>query len=146
MAVSPPGWTHFSALMPTKRPLVSLTTATTLNTAGGVTYTSDQVFGGLILRDCNGAGRTDVLPTAALLLAALKSNGRIPPVGVTVFLVIRNTTGGAFTITVNAGTGGTMSGTNTIAQNNSKEFMIVFTDTRDGNAAYTAYSLGTSVF
>lgn len=132
--------------MCTKRPLIGLTVATALNTAGPLTYTTDQVIGGLILRDCNGAGRTDTLPTAAALLAVLKTNGRIPPVGVTVYLTIRNTSAGAFSITVQAGTGGTISGTATVAQSNSKEFAIVFTDTRDGNAAYTAYSLGTSVF
>ena len=153
MALSAPAWTHVSGLMPTKRPPVGLTLSSTLSAAGPLTYTTDQVLGGLILRDCNGAGRTDTLPDATALLGLLKGSiqpsspgGRVPPVGVTVYLIIRNTSGGAFSITVAAGAGGSISGTATIAQNNTKEFAIVFTDVRDGNATYIAYSLGTSTF
>lgn len=115
---------------------------TTLNTAGDLTLTTAQILGGLILRDPNGGARTDTLPTAALLLAAM-------PAGVLIDtsfrFTIRNTADAAETITVAAGTGGTLSGTATIAQNNSKEFLVVFTNVSAGSEAYTAYSLGTVV-
>ena len=116
-------------------------TVTTISTAAAVTYTPDQILGGLILRNTNGAGRADVLPTAALLRAALPEMG----VNTGFEFTIRNTAGAAETITVTAGTGCTISGTATIAQNNSKRFLVVFTNVTPGSDAYTIYSLGTVV-
>ena len=60
-------------VVPTVGPIFNFTTVTTSTTAGAVTYTAAQLKGGLILRDPNGAGRSDVTPTAALLVAALPS-------------------------------------------------------------------------
>lgn len=117
-----------------------LTTVTTDSTAGALTYTAAQLLGGLILRDPNGAGRSDVTPTATLLLAALP--GAV--VGTSFDFTIRNTADAAETITVTAGTGATLSGTMTIAQNNQKAFRVVITNV--GTPAYTVYSLGTVVF
>lgn len=122
-------------------PCLPLTTVSTLDTAGAVTYTAAQILGGLLLRDCNGASRSDVTPTAALLLAAI--NG--PLVGTSFEFVIRNTADAAETITVTAGTGVTLSGTMTIAQSNSKRFRAVVTVTTVGSEAVTIYSLGTIV-
>ena len=116
-------------------------TVSTLATAGNLTLTAAQVLGGLILRDPNGGARTDTLPTAALLAAAI--NGVF--VGSAFEFTIRNTADAAETITVAVGTGGTGSGTLTIAQNNTKRFAIVFTDVDAGEEAYTLYSLGTVV-
>lgn len=45
--------------------------AASVATAGAATYTAAQILGGVIVRDCTGASRTDVLPTAALLVAAM---------------------------------------------------------------------------
>lgn len=114
-------------------------TVTSLSTAGALTLTPAQVLGGMILRNTNGAGRTDTLPTAALLAAAVYG----VDVGIGFEFTIRNTAGAAETITVAAGTGVTISGTATIAQNNSKRFLVVFTNISPGNEAYTVYSLGT---
>lgn len=114
---------------------------TTLSTAGAETLTPAQVLGGLILRDPNGAGRTDTMPTAALLLATMPG----VVVDSSFEFTIRNTADAAETITVAAGTGGTISGTATIAQNNSKAFRVVWTNVTAGSEAYTAYSLGTVV-
>ena len=122
--------------------LIRKMVATTINTAGAVTYTADQVLGGLILRDCNGAGRTDVLPTAALLVAAIGHCQKDDYFDVT----IRNTSGAANTLTVNGGTNGTASGTQTIAQSNQKIFRIQITNATAGSEAYTFYSMGTVVF
>lgn len=116
---------------------VSITQAT------AVTLTAAQVLGGLILLDPDG-GTTATMPTFTLLAAAIQGVA----VGCSFEFTIRNTAGGAETITVAAGTGGTTSGTMTIAQSNSKRFLVVFTSstgvlnggTPDG---YTIYSLGT---
>ena len=131
------GLTKFfsSFSMPTTNPV-------TLTTAGALTYTAGQVLNGVILRDPNGAARSDTLPTAALLIAALPG----AMIGTSFQLWIRNDADAAETITVVAGTGGTISGTATIAQNNSKMFLIRITGTVAGSEAYTAYSLGTATF
>lgn len=113
------------------------TTVTTDSTAGNLTYTPAMLLGGLILRDPQG-DRNDVTPTGALLAAAIPN----VKAGTSFIFTIRNTAGAAETITVTAGaTGCTLSGTMTIAQNNSKIFLVVFTST----TAYTVYSLGTLV-
>ena len=119
-------------------PFVTVTTDTT---AGALTYTAAMLLGGIILRDPNGAGRSDVTPTAALLVAAIPGAA----VGQAFEFTIRNTADAAETITVTAGTGTTLSGTMTIAQNNSKRFLAVLTNVTSGAEAYTVYSLGTVV-
>ena len=122
-------------------PAIPLAAPVTITTAAAVTLTAAQLLSILILRDPNGAARTDVLPTAALLVEAVA--GAI--VGSSFEFTIRNTADAAETITVSAGTGGTVSGTATIAQNNSKRFLVVLTNVTLGSEAYTAYSLGTVV-
>lgn len=121
-------------------------TPATQATAGAVTYSVAEVFGGLILRDPNGAARADLLPTAAAMKAAILQGGPslgISGVGMAFEFTIRNTADAAETITVTTNTGLTLSGTMTIAQNNSKRFLAVFTawDT----PTVTVYSLGTVV-
>lgn len=117
----------------------------TIATAGAVTYTALQLLGGLIKRDPNGAGRSDVTPTAALLLAELAARiGGDVPIGLAFEFVIRNDADAAETITVTAGTGATLSGTMTIAQSNSKRFRVTVTGV-GASAAYTVDSLGTVV-
>lgn len=117
--------------------LVGQSVATTISTAGVATYTAAQLLGGLILRDPAGAARSDVTPTAALIIAAITQAG----VGNSFEFTIRNTADGAETITVTAGAGVTLSGTMTIAQNNSKRFLCVVT----AATTVTIYSLGTVV-
>lgn len=116
-------------------------TVTTDTTAGVVTYTIAQLLGGLILRDPNGAGRSDVTPTAALVVAGMPG----AKVGQSFEFVIRNTADADETITITAGTGATLSGTMTIAQNNSKRFVLRLDNVTASSEAYTLYSLGTLV-
>src|SRR5690349_811929 len=71
-------------------------------TAGARTYTAAEILTGIIVRDPNGASRTDVLPTAALLVAALTR----PAVGDVISCYIVNGADAAETITINAGSGG----------------------------------------
>ena len=110
---------------------------TTKATAGAVTYTVNEFLGGIILRDNAGAGRTDTTPTAAAIYNELGD----PAVGSTFQLIIRNTTAGAFSTTIQGGSGVTVSGTATIAQNNTKLFIgRIISPT-----AVTLYSVGTFV-
>lgn len=117
--------------------LTKKTTVTTDATAGVVTYTAAELLGGLILRDPAGGARSDVTPTALLIIAEMDN----PAVGDSFEFTIRNTADAAETITVTAGTDVTLSGTMTIAQNNSKRFLCVVT----ALTTVTIYSLGTVV-
>lgn len=115
---------------------------TTISTAGNATYTAAQVLNGYILRDAAGANRTDVLPTAAQLVAAL-GGAPLATVGQTVSLTIMNTAGGAFTVQITMGSGGTSGTANvlsTIAQSTSKTFHIRLTNVTPGAEAYTVYA------
>lgn len=112
---------------------------TTLSTAGALTYTARQILDGLILRDPNGAGRSDVTPTATEILAQIQA----PRVGEYFEFMVRNTADASETITLTAGTGVTLSGTMTIAQNNTKRFRAVITGI--ATPAVTVYSIGTFV-
>lgn len=116
-------------------------TVTTDATAGNRTYTIAELIGGLILRDPAGSNRSDVTPTAAAIVAGIA--GCI--VGSAVECTIRNTADAAETITITAGAGVTLSGTMTIAQNNSKRFVAVVTNAGSGTEAVSFYSLGTVV-
>jgi hypothetical protein len=117
----------------------SVKTVTTDATAGALTYTAAMLLGGIILRDPAGGNRSDVTPTAALLVAAIPGCA----IGTAFEFTIRNAADAAETITVTAGEGTTLSGTMTIAQNATKRFLVVVTAV--GTPAYTVYSLGTVV-
>lgn len=116
-------------------------TVLTDNTAGATTYTIANLLGGMILRDPNGGARSDVTPTAAQIVAGIA--GCV--VGSSFEFTIRNTADAAETITLTGGTDVTISGTATIAQNNSKRFLAVVTNVDSGTEAVTIYSLGTVV-
>lgn len=116
-------------------------------TAGAVTYTAADLLGGFITRNCNGASRSDVMPTAASLIPLIQG----AMVGSAIQVIIKNTSAAAYTITLTAGTGVTLNvgDTMTIAQSNQKTFLLMVTALPDqyGNGgAYTVFSLGTVVF
>ena len=117
------------------------TTVTTDATAGAKTYSAAELIGGLILRDPAGGNRSDVTPTAAQIVAGFAGG----VVGSSFEFTIRNTADAAETITLTAGAGATLSGTMTIAQNNSKRFLCRLDDIGSGTEAVTIYSLGTVV-
>lgn len=109
-------------------------------TAGAQTYTAADILGGIIVRDCAGAGRSDVLPTAALLVAAMT----YPAVGDVVKCLIVNGSDAAETITIGAGTGGGFdtnqtSASRVIPQNTSKTIYIRLTNVTASSEAYVAY-------
>ena len=113
---------------------ISRKDATEITDASAATYTAAQILGGVIIRDPNGAGRTDVLPTAALLLGALSED----VVGQVIECLIVNNADAAETITIDAGTGGTITqiaATRIIPQNTSRKVYIRV----DSATAYTAW-------
>jgi len=124
-------------------------TVNTLTASSGVsttpTLTTAQILGGLFVVTCNDAS-TGTLPTAALLNAAI--NG--VTVGTTFDLYIRNI--GDDTLTIAAGTGGTLASgnTNTVVTVNTKMFRFVITGVKNPtdpatSDTYTVYSMGTMV-
>jgi len=118
----------------TKGGMVKQMTVTTQ--VGTVTLTAAEILGGFIDGTPTGAA-TYTLPTAALMAAALNQSG----IGNAFEFTIKNSAAGAHTITVAAGANGTGKGTLTIAQNNSKRFLLIMT----AAATYDVYSLGTVV-
>lgn len=128
-------------------------TPTAINTAGNVTYTTAQLLTGFISRDVNGANRTDVLPTAAAVVAALAGSAptsqNYPAVGTSIHFTLHNNAAGAFTLALSLGTGGTTGmgnstyytfGTTTIAQNGApRSFTLVLTNVTPGAEAYVVY-------
>jgi hypothetical protein len=112
-----------------------------ISTAGAATYSAANLVGGMIIRDPAGDNRSDVTPTAAQIVGAI--SGAVA--GSAIEFVVRNAADAAETITVTAGTDVTLSGTMTIAQNNSKRFLAVVTNAESGSEAVSIYSLGTSV-
>lgn len=114
-------------------------------TAGNVTYSVAQILRGILVRQ-TGASRTDVFPTAALLVAALAAKYGKAVVGMRFRLHLVNDASGAFTITVTLGTGmtsGLASGTqvsSAIAQNASRTYHFVVTNVGAGTEAITVYA------
>lgn len=115
-------------------------TATVDNTAGARTYTAAEILGGIIVRDPNGAGRSDVLPTAALLVAAIPNAA----IGDTIECYISNGADAAETITIGAGVGGAFDAIQTVAsrvipQNSSRLMQIQLTNVTLTTEAYVVY-------
>jgi hypothetical protein len=109
-------------------------------TAGAQTYSAADILSGIIVRDCAGAGRSDVLPTAALLVAAVTG----AQVGDELQCIIVNGSDAAETLTIGAGTGGAFDANQTVAsrvipQNASKVLTIRLTNVSTGTQAYVAY-------
>lgn len=109
-----------------------------LNTAGNITYTAAQILTGCIVRDPNGASRTDILPTAALMAAALPGIS----IGDIVEFRLINGADAAENITLTMGAGGSLDPNQQavsalIGQNASKNIYIRFTAVT--TPAYVAY-------
>lgn len=109
-------------------------------TATSTTLLFSDVLGGFIL-STNGSAQTLTLPTAALLVPQIEG------AQVNTAILFKVKAGGAGTITVAVGTGGTANSgdTLTVATGNIKEFMIIVTAV-GSTPTYTLYSLGTSTF
>jgi hypothetical protein len=110
------------------------TTVSTIDAAA--TLTTAQTINGLILSTPT-AARAHTTPTATELLTALDNKF----VGASFELNYRNTSAGAYAITLTAGTGVTVTGTATVAQNATATFLAVVTDV--ATPAITFYRVGT---
>jgi len=124
----------FSPFARTKGGMVKqMTVSAVTDTA---TITAAQVLGGFI-DGTPVSPATYTLPTGTLMAAALNQAG----IGNAIEFTIKNSGADADAITVAGGEGGTAKGTMTIAQNNSKRFLLIMT----AAATYDVYSLGTVV-
>lgn len=121
-----------SGLLPQQMGLVEPTATATLTAA--------QSFNDII-RGVPTAAATYTTATAAAIIAAI---GGDCAVGTTYMLVVLNASAGANTITVAGGTGVTVSGVATVAQNASKIFLGRVTSVTAGSEAITLYGLGST--
>jgi len=116
--------------------------AASIATAGAETYTAAQILGGIIVRDCAGASRSDTLPTAALLVAAMPN----PAVGDIVRCrIINGSDPITEVITLLAGTGGGFDANQTavsrlVGGGNSKDILIRLTNVTASSEAYVVYA------
>lgn len=112
-----------------------------VNTAGGATITAAQMIGGIYVRDCNGAGRTDTFDSGANLVAALPG----AKVGDIIDLLVINGSDAAETLTLAVPASGAFDANQTVAsrvvpQNASKLVRIRLTNVTGGAEAYVVYS------
>lgn len=120
------------------RKLVEGLAATTDSTAGVVTYTIAEMLGGLILRDPNGGARSDVTPTAALIVAGITGAAVDDVFECTVV----NTANATEVLTITAGSGVTLVPTSiTPTQNESTRLLVRLTNVTSGSEAVTMYAL-----
>jgi len=115
--------------------------AASIATAGAGTYTAAQLLGGIIVRDCAGASRTDTLSTAALLVAAIPG-AKVGDVIRT--LVVNGSDPITEVITLAAGTGGAFDANQTAVSRvmnggESKVLHIRLTNVTAASEAYVAY-------
>lgn len=100
-----------------------------------LTYSASAVFGGIINRQGITGNVTDTLCAATDLATEMALNSFSVAANQSIELIIRNPS--SFVLTINAGTGGTMTGGNTIAAGSNKLFLIRMTS----SSAYTVYAL-----
>ena len=117
-----------------------------LVSAGATTLTAAQFLNGLVIMDPQGAGSKLNLPTAASIVAA--ANGLT--VGSSIRLTVINTADGNEAIDVDPGTGltfytnGNVTASDDIGQNQTAEYLIVFTNVDPGDEAAVIYTVGRS--
>ena len=119
-------------LLPGHMDLAAPTATATLSTADSFNS---------IIRGVPTAAATYTSATAAAIVAAIGGDCAI---GTTFMVVVINASAGANTITIAGGTGVTVSGVATVAQNASKVFLGRVTAVAAGSEAITLYGLGST--
>jgi len=121
--------------------------AASVATAGAGTITAANIVTGTVVRDCAGSSRTDTLPTAALLVAALTAAfGVAVAAGDCVdFLYVNGSDPVTEIITVAEGSGGTWDANQTAVSRTilgtcSKLVRLRVTDIGSGTEAYVIYA------
>ncbi|MBI5732619.1 hypothetical protein HY967_01525 [Candidatus Jorgensenbacteria bacterium] len=105
-----------------------------------VTDTATLTIAQLLTKIIDGtptAAATYTLPTAANLVGGIAN----AQVGDSFSFYVNNKSGGANTITMAAGTGGTSDGTLTVAQDVIREFLIIVTNVTASSEAYFVYGI-----
>ena len=126
---------HFGILSPrSSSPSIVEIVPATITVDANATITAAQLQTGLIERSGPSAGRTDTLPTAAQICEQVGVSEPFYFV-----FCIRNSSGS--TVTLAAGTGGSTSGTMTIATVAEKPFRIKVTNATPGSEAYVVQAL-----
>lgn len=111
-------------------------TPASVSTAASLTYTVDQLLGGLVLRNANGGPRSDTTPSASDISVAL--GGSYVPSGQSFLFSVQNTSAASDTLALVPGAGVSFSGSPVVLQNNIKNFMGVFSS----DVTVTIYNLG----
>lgn len=114
-------------------------------TAGAATYTAENLLRGILKRDPAGASRADVLPTAALIVAAVAAKYGSAKVGDIIDFLLINDADAAETITLTLGAGMTSGVLGTqfsaaIAQNTSRRMFIRLTNVTAAAEACVIYA------
>ena len=111
--------------------------------SGSQSYATSDIIGGIIVHNTGGVGVNGTLPTAALLLGAMKSIGPML-VGDTIeCLIVNGGSAGSITLVASAGVSfdtNQVAGSQIIPTANSKWVQIRFTNVAIGSEAYTVYS------
>lgn len=116
----------------------------TITTAGNATYTVDEVAGGMILRDPNGASRTDTTPSAAQFVALWPTAMNL---GIPCFIRNASNSGGTENISLAAGVGVTLSPASIVFSKGRAQSLLVHVDNvTPGSEAVTIYSLYDTTF
>lgn len=112
--------------------------STTISTASDVTYTAGEVVKGIIVREVNGASRSDTLPTAAQIVSTIE--GCVT--GMSFVFVLHNVADSQYTLTLVAGSGITFSADmpTSVDRDDTHEYIIEITDARVASAAITMYT------
>ena len=97
--------------------------ATPSYTGGARTMTASDMVNSIYTRTAMGGNISDTTPTAVALIGAIEA----PVVGSAFDFIVQNSDASADTLTIAAGTGVTLTGTMTIAQNKCKKFIGVVT-------------------
>lgn len=129
---------HQTSLVLTQQALINYTPPAAV-TGAGRTLTVQEVLSGMINRVL-GAARTDTLPDAPSLIAAMSLGGYAPPVGASFDFVVRNQDAATNVHTLAVGSGITAAavGTLTTPAASNHAFRLVVT----GGATMDLYSMG----
>lgn len=114
-------------------------TVSTLTAGQANTLTVAQMLGGFIVFDTSSGARNLTLPSAAAIVAAIQGC----QVGTSFRFLVKNTSAGAGTITLVAGTGVTLTPASpTVTFGQAREFLVNVTKNTYGSEAVTVYTIG----
>lgn len=118
-------------------PITSFVEKTIVDTAGNVIYTAASLINGLLVRDPNGADRTDTTPDASQIVAAIP--GAV--VGTSFLFTVYNTADAAETVTLALGTNVTDNGIGNFPQGSIITVRCVLDNVGTGTEAVSLWPL-----